>query len=68
MASKADALRQFNEVDTDFQVNRTPEERESRQFVAQAGDKIWVNRDRLALRPNKELSSETLEVIDIVEK
>ena len=39
-----------------------------RHISVQAGDKIWVLRSRVTLKPNKELSSEDMEVIDVEEK
>lgn len=42
--------------------------RPPRHIAVKAGDKIWVNRTRLAFRPDKLLSTEEIEVIDVVEK
>lgn len=45
-----------------------PSEPPFRDFYVRAGDKIWLDRTKFTIRPNKELSGESLEVMDVVEK
>lgn len=42
--------------------------RPPKHIAVRAGDKVWVNRKTLRLQPDKELSNESVEVIEVVEK
>lgn len=66
MPTESEQIRKFTEFDPDDDLSRTNTER--RHFTPRAGDRILINRTRLRLTTNKEFSTESVEVIDVVER
>jgi hypothetical protein len=63
---KTERDKEFQEKFADFDPDYLKRARPPGHFAPRAGDKIWINRSHVTLRPNKELSSENVEVIDVV--
>lgn len=55
--------KKFEDLDADYLKTVRPPE----HIAIRAGDKIWVNRKHVTLKSDKELSNETIEVIDVLD-